>query len=238
MRTAAAALVVWWAALAPLTGHAHPAVPTSAEATVEVDGRFRLAAHFDTLAFVLNDTSARIGNEPMEALLAGPRAELAAQLAEAKERFLHGFRVTTDQGPGGVEACEFPTADEVLAWKATTRTVLPVELPVRLSGRLPAGAGTVAFRFPSVLEQVILTVERPDEEPFAEQVETGASSSVLPLKLATAPAAVAPLAEAGKSRAGWRPTWPGGLGIALLVLGVGLLGGWLSVRRRSGPGGN
>ncbi len=183
------AALLWCACFAlPAASQAHPATLTAAEATVEADGRFRLVVQFDTLAFALNDTSARIGNAPMEELLASPRDALAATLAEAKGRFLHGFRVTTDQGPGSVDAIDFPSADQVLTWKATITPVLPVTLAVGLSGRLPPGAGTVAFRFPNVLEQVILTVERPDEEPSVEPVGAGVTSTVLPLK----PAALSP----------------------------------------------
>ena len=100
---------------------------------------------------------------------------------------MHGFRVETDRGPGSVDTVDFPGSDKVLAWKALTTPVLPVVLAVGLSGRLPAGAGTVAFRFPSVLEQVVLTVERPGEEPTGEQVEAGAMSQSLPVKIDPSP---------------------------------------------------
>ena len=176
---------------------AHPAFSTSAEIIVESDGRFHGRAEFDTLAFALNDSSARIGNEPMDQLLAGPPEALAAQLAEAQKRFLHGFRVTTDAGPGTVESVEFPTVAEVLKWRDTARPVLPVVIPVEMSGHLPAGATTIAVRFPSVLDQVIVNIERPGEEPFLQPVEAGAESTPLPLNLTTPP--VAPAAAEGKS---------------------------------------
>ena len=201
------AAAAWCALAAPAAARAHQAAITAAEATVEADGRFRVVVQFDTLAFALNDTSARIGNEPMEELLDGPRAELAARLADSKVRFLHGFRVATDRGPGTVDGGEFPGADQVLAWKATNTPVLPVVLPVTLTGRLPAGAGTVAFRFPDVLEQVILTVARPGEEPSAEPVEAGEVSAALPLRTEAAP-----LPMAGPQATPPPPaTGPGGL---------------------------
>ena len=226
-----AALLCWCACLAvPAAGRAHPVTITAAEATVEADGRFRLVVQFDTLAYVLNDTSARIGNGPMEELLAGPRAELEAQLADARGRFLRAVRVVTDRGPGWVEASEFPRADAVLAWKATKTPVLPVVLPVTLAGRLPAGAGTVAFRFPSVLEQVILTVARPGEEPFVEPVEAGANSTALPLEAAaTASPPPGPKAAEGPGtlgrlggyvHMGFRHILPEGLDHILFVLGL------------------
>ena len=225
MRARAMLAALWCGVfLAPLVGHAHPATLTSAEATVEADGRFQVTARFDTLAFALNDTSVRIGNAPMEELLAGPQAVLETRLTEAKGRFLHGFRVVTDRGPGRVDASDFPTAEQVLAWKASTTPVLPVVLPVRLSGRLPAGASTVAFRFPDVLEQVILTVERPGEEPLAEPVEPGAESTALPIKVtASSPPTPGPgtLTRLGRYvHMGFRHILPDGLDHILFVLGL------------------
>ena len=103
-----AVIVVSMALVCAGSVRAHPAFVTSAEIIVEPDGRFHGRAEFDTLAFALNDSSARIGNEPMEQLLAGPREALAAQLANARGRFLHGFRVTTSAGAGVVDTVQFP----------------------------------------------------------------------------------------------------------------------------------
>ncbi len=229
------AALAGWGGLAPMAGQAHPAALTSAEAAVEADGGFRVVIRFDTLAFALNDSSARIGNAPMEELLAGPRAALEARLADARGRFLHGFRVTTDHGVGSVDTSEFPDAAQVLNWKTTTTPVLPVVLPVVLRGHLPPGAGTVAFRFPDVLEQVILTVERPGEEPMAEPVEAGESSTALPLKVAAPireapqPKVAAPRPAQGPGRLvligryvhlGFRHILPEGLDHILFVLGL------------------
>ena len=228
-------LAAVWCWAAPVASQAHPATLTSAEATVEADGRFRLVIQFDTLAFALNDTSARIGNAPMEELLAGPRDALEAGLADAKARFLRGFRVTTDRGEGRVEASEFPGAAQVLDWKATATPVLPVTLPVTLRGHLPPGAGTVAFRFPSVLEQVILTVERPGEEPLSEPVEAGTASTTLSLKISAptqgtpGPETAAPKPAGGPGRLaligryvhlGFRHILPEGTDHILFVLGL------------------
>ena len=182
-RTLALALALaWQVGLAAIA--AHPAFLTSAELTVAADGNFRGRAEFDTLAFALNDTSSRIGNEPMEALLAGPREALEAQLSEARARFLHGFQVATDAGPGEVDQLDFPSADAVIQWRDARRPVLPVVIPVTVSGHLPAGARRLAVRFPAVLEQVILSVERPGEEPVFQPVEAGAESPGLSVELA------------------------------------------------------
>lgn len=184
----------------PVPGFAHPAYLTAATITLERDGTFHGQVRFDTLAFVLNDTSARIGNAPMEELLAAPPEALTRQLAGAQKRFAHGFGVVTDAGNGVVESADFPDARRVLAWRDEMRPVLPVVLPIPVAGRVPQGAHTVAFRFPSVLEQVILTVERPDEEPVAEAVEAGKVSTPLVVRVAGAVAAGRLAREVGASR--------------------------------------
>lgn len=162
---------------------AHPAYLTGADARIDPDGSLHLTMQFDTLAFVLNDTSARIGNEPMEALLNGPRADLETRLAGAKARFLHGLVVATDLGAATTAAVEFPDVQAVLAWRDARRPVLPVVLPVNVKGALPPRATSVTFRFPAVFDQVVLTVERPGEEPSAEPLAAGAVSTALPVRL-------------------------------------------------------
>ncbi len=209
------------------TASAHPAYLTAAQVSVEPDGRFRLVMQFDTLAFALNDTSARIGNAPMEALLDGPRTELETRLADARDRFQRGLILRTDRGQGNAESVDFPDAAAVLAWRNTHDPVLPVALPVTMTGSLPAGAGSVAIRFPAIFDQVILTVERPGEEPSAEPVEAGAFSTSLPIRLdpAKPPPAPAPrwAALQGYVEMGFRHILPGGLDHVLFVLGLFLL---------------
>ena len=192
------ALAAWWADLGAVA--AHPAYLTAAQVTVEPDGRFAAQFRFDLLAYALNDSSARIGNESMEALLAGPRDELEATLDQAKGRLKRGFRVVTDAGGGVVDTISFPDAGQVLEWRDQNNPVLPVVLPIRLAGRLPPGAKTVAYRFPAVLDQVILTVERPSEEPEAEAVDAGKTSTALPVRLEAGDAqASSGTASTGKS---------------------------------------
>jgi hypothetical protein len=224
-------LILLFAGGVPMEGDAHPAYLTVAEVSISSDGRFELTMRFDTLAFALNDTSARIGNAPMEDLVAGPRAALTAALDDARGRFLHGFRVATGRGPGRVDSIEFPDAAQVLAWKATVQPFLPVVLPVRLAGRLPAGARSVTFRFPDVLMQVVLTVERPGEEPAAEAVEAGEVSTAFALAGAAPAKPVAFLAASGAgsgpAASAWQPDRRGlacALGACLVLLGMFLAG--------------
>ncbi len=229
-RSIAAAILMLWGALA--SAGAHPTCLTAAVATIEPTGEFRLTMQFDTLAFALNDTSARIGNEPMDALLAAPRAEMESRLAGAKRRFGHGLTVTSDQGPASVTAIEFPNAGMVYAWRDEKKPVLPVVLSATVTGRLPAGAGSVTFRFPAVFDQVILTVERPGEEASTEPVEAGMKSATLPVRLEMATAKPAAPGTGPESRwvdlgryikMGSRHILAGGFDHVLFVLGLFLL---------------
>lgn len=231
-RPIAAAILLLWGAFAAAEVKAHPTCLTSAVLTVESTGEFRLTMDFDTLAYALNDTSARIGNEPMEALLAAPRAELEAQLAGAKRRFGHGLVVSSDHGPAVVDRIDFPDAATVYQWREEKTPVLPVVLSANVRGRLPPDAGALTVRFPAVFDQVILTVERPGEEAAVEPVEAGRASTTLPLRLATAPPrASAPAAPEDRRwvalgryvEMGSRHILAGGLDHVLFVLGLFLL---------------
>ena len=197
------------------------------------------------MAFALNDPSARIGTEPMEALLGGPREALEAALADAKGRFIHGFKVATDRGPGQLESIEFPDAAQVLTWRDTVKPMLPVVLPVNVTGRLPAGATWVTFQFAKVLTEVILTVEVPHDEPLADAVEAGAPSTPFPLALAASSSPpgppASPPAPPASARASLAPptatgrdddhrTW------YALAAGLALLAGVFWAFRRAFPG--
>lgn len=224
-----AAILMLWGVAAE--ARAHPACLTAAVVTVEPTGEFRLTMQFDTLAYALNDTSARIGNEPMDALLTGPRAELEARLDAAKRRFGRGLTLTTDRGPAAVDRIDFPEANLVYAWRDEKKPVLPVVLSAEMRGRLPRGAGALTVRFPSVFDQVILTVERPGEEAAVEPLEAGMASTAWPLRLDKAPAPVTPVAPASQRwvalgryvELGARHILAGGMDHVLFVLGLFLL---------------
>lgn len=72
---------------------AHPARLVAANVALQRDGRFRVTARFDFLAFLLNDTPDVIDDEAMNGLLDGPSDELERLLNEACERFLREFTV-------------------------------------------------------------------------------------------------------------------------------------------------
>ena len=169
---------------APCEGH--PTYVTLANAVVQADGTCRISIEFDLLAFTLNDTSARIGNEPMEALLNAACDETDRVLRDASARFARGFSIVTDHGEITPRALRFPTTDDLLRWKSSGQPTLPVIIPVEVEARLPAGTRTVAFRFPGLLADIILTVERPSEDFFTEPVDAGKTSTVLSVHLRSA----------------------------------------------------
>jgi hypothetical protein len=165
---------------------AHPATLSSADAKLDADGHVEVRFTFDLLAYVLNDTSARIPNEPMDELLDGPSDELKHQLADAAGRFSRSFTILADNGTAvPLDSLKFPSVEEVLAWKRsmTKDTRLPVVLELSAQAHLPAGTRSVAFRFPQVLDQVVLTVERPGEEAESFALEPGETSPALPVTM-------------------------------------------------------
>jgi hypothetical protein len=125
----------------------------------------------------------------MEALLAGPRAEMEKKLGAAKTQFQKDLVVATDRGEVHIDKFQFPVAGEVYAWQKRMDPVLPVTLEARLVGSLPAGATWVTFRFPGILDTMVLQVNLPDTEPGGESVEPGATSTRMPVHITVAPTA-------------------------------------------------
>ena len=62
---------------------AHPAIAAAADIRITRDGRLTITLTHDSLAFALNEQPAKIADEPMLALLAGPREDLAAAFIDA-----------------------------------------------------------------------------------------------------------------------------------------------------------
>ena len=165
---------------------AHPATIAAATATVQPDGHFQVQARFDVLAFVLNDTTMRIGDGPMNDLLDGPVATLQSQLSAAAARFQRDFQASGGtSGPGTIDSVTFPTVADVQAWcNSGVKPRLPVMIPVTVQGHLPPGSSSVSFRFPNVLGMIVVTTEFPYREPTSEPVEAGEFSTPLPMTVA------------------------------------------------------
>src|SRR4051794_6514268 len=138
----------------------HVARIAAADAIVHRDGEVELKVTFDVLAYVLNDTPERITDGPMNELLDGPRETLVEEVGKGRERFARHAAIYADGATVAVERLAFPTVEEILKWKAEARPRLPVMLELVETAPLSAGTKTVAFRFPEVMGQIAVTVER------------------------------------------------------------------------------
>jgi hypothetical protein len=215
---------------------AHPAQLVSANVQIHADGSFRVTANFDLLAFALNDVPARIDDASMNQLLDGPTDQLEQSLGDAARRLLHGFTFRCNQSaePIRAETIHFPSVADVYRWRDTAGLRrLPVIQQAVLEGHLPPETQSVAVRFPEVLATIVLSVERPGEEPYSEPLEAGRFSSILPIRLqqvAVPTVAMAQAAEPTHLRAaikylvlGFTHIVPRGPDHILFVLGLFLL---------------
>jgi len=229
------AVVVLLIAAAPMqVCCAHPAQLVAANARIDADGRFQITAKFDLLAYALNDTPAQIDDASMNALLDGPDDVLEARLRDAGERFEHGVTILCDNGRPVVrgDTIRFPAVADVHRWRESgIRPRLPVIQDVSVEGRIPPGTTSVALRFPEVMGPVVLTIERPGDEPFSEPVEAGCASSRLTIHLRSSNSITrAPVNEPSRARValnylamGFTHIVPKGPDHILFVLGLFLL---------------
>jgi hypothetical protein len=170
----------------------HPANVPSAQLKVAADGSVELHIRFDILAFLLEETPQEIADGPMNALLDGPQSVLQDRLGAGSVRLKNQLGILCDNGPATFGTLRFPSAADVLRCAAENGPRrLPVMLTAVLPAQLPAGAKTVACRFPDVLGAVVLTTEMPYEEPVSEPVEPGDTSSALQIPTAAQIAASA-----------------------------------------------
>jgi len=237
MRSGLAILITSFAMSSALVAvcEAHPAQLVAANASIHDDGRVRVVARFDLLAFALNDTPASVGDAAMNALLDGPSDVLNIRLIDARERFGRGVRILCGQRADVVrgEVTAFATVDDVHRLRDSgILPRLPLIQEVTLDAQLPEATTSVSFRFPEVMGPVVLTVERPGAEPYSEPLEAGTASSMLPIRLhaATAQTAVASVPDPGSTAAmgpylmlGFTHILPHGPDHILFVLGLFLL---------------
>ncbi len=161
------------AALAVMVGAAkaaaHPALATVVNVRlVSSDGGPLVEAvvTHDALAYALNDTSTRVTDPQMYALLDGPRGELAAALQDGRERFVAGFRILADGKALPLQLIESPTVDRIDDWLRMAPTKpLPCKMDFVVRATLPPGARSMRVRAPEVLDNVMLSVTLPGHEP-------------------------------------------------------------------------
>jgi hypothetical protein len=205
---------------------------TSATATVAPDGHVTIAVTLDVLSYSLNDTSERTPDAAMNALLDGPEPALRDALSSAKARLLHATQFAAN---GHADSVTFPTVDDIRAHlKTNPEPRLPVIMTATIAGHLPPNATTLSIRLPDVLGTVVMTVERPHDEPAAVATDPGQWSEPVPVLLSPSPhlptspplpshqiSSLTTLAEF--LRLGFKHIVPEGLDHILFVLGLFLL---------------
>jgi hypothetical protein len=219
---------------------AHPPLSTIASVKVEQGGHLTLTLSHDSLAFALGDTSQAIGDEAMYALLHGPDVDLAAAYQDGRERFSRQLQISADGSPLAFQLVDSPTLEKARQWQVeNVRERLPLKLEFVASAELPTGTRSVVLTFPLILDQVVMSVERPGLEPLIVPVSPGEASPEIDVRMATGAAGGEPAHREGALRVAWRftklgfehilgPTqgrwWlPQGLDHCLFVLGLFLL---------------
>ena len=140
----------------------HPPVATAAIVNITDDGQVIVTVYHDALAFALNDTSARIADREMYALLDGPRANLEAAFADGLDRFRSGFHLTVNGVDVPFEVAEFPSIKGVVQWKSEhSGPALPCKMDFVVKAKLPDGAQTMSLRLPEILADTVVVVHRP-----------------------------------------------------------------------------
>jgi len=209
------------AGLLPMAAGAHPAQFTTLQVRVEADGHFEATLNIDLLSFALGQTSLKTSNEELEALLDGPRTNLAASLADAGEHFRHEVVVRSDVGKATITSWTLPglpEVDAVLARNIQPRILVPGE--IAFSGTLPAQAHALSIRLPYVLGDTLHDLELPDGNSHVEPVSAGDYSSQVPIDLQPARAGDRFVAIGRYVLVGFHHIIPEGQDHILFVLGL------------------
>ncbi|MFN5945866.1 MAG: HupE/UreJ family protein [Phycisphaerae bacterium] len=222
---------------------AHPTFSATALAKVDANNKLTLRLRHDALAFALNETPARIPDEPMLAFLTASESEQHDTFSDGLLRFSALTTIYADETPLQLTITEHPSRDQLAAWQIANPAMrLPVKMDFAGHVQVPPGTRTLRFKLPKVLGDVILTVDRPDQEPLGFPLLAGEISPEfdLPTSPTTpasseqpAPAKTAqPTAPAATSafhiflryiRVGFTHILPGGPDHALFVLSLFLL---------------
>lgn len=172
------------ALLLPGAATAHPVQFTTLQVKVEADGHFEATLNIDILSFALGQTSLKTSNEELQALLDGPRTNLAARLTDAGEHFRHEVVVRSDAGDATITSWTLPglpEVDAVLARNLQPRILVPGG--IAFSGMLPPQAHALSIRLPYVLGDTLHDLELPGGNSHVEPVSAGDYSSQVPIAL-------------------------------------------------------
>lgn len=165
---------------------AHPPVATWALVDVKADGRVEISIAHDAIAFVLNDTSARIGDPEMRRFLAAPADEVLAACDDGRSRLVIGVKLTSGGSSIPVAIVAAPTPATFEQWKADNPSQrLPCKLESTLMAQLPPGTRELTIRFPEILSEILVELRRPDVEPITFPLMPAEVSPRIDLNLAS-----------------------------------------------------
>lgn len=151
---------------------AHPPVATAAIVKISPSGEVDLTLTHDVLAFALNDQSQNIPDGPMFELLNGPPDVLAASLRESATRFESLCVLNADGERVPLRVVAYPSVSDVYEVKVKKATYpLPIKLELHATATIPMASTSMKIRFPEMLGIVVLTIDRPHEEPVALPLE-------------------------------------------------------------------
>ena len=212
----------------------HPPVPTVATIVVREDRQVSIDIFHDALAFALNDTSARVGDAPMRALLNGPPSELAAACEDARKRILVGLRLKADGVVLPVTVQEMLSPESVAAWsKEHPDQRLPCKMDMVLRATLPPDAASATIQFPEIFGEIVVVIERPGIEPVDFPLAASEVSPPFDVRRSQAPSASAQAPDRNDVGTlgtlwryitfGFRHIIPEGADHALFVFGLFLL---------------
>jgi len=162
---------------------AHVPQTVTGTMTLHTDRQFECIVNCDIVAFVLDNPSPLVADDAMKALLDGPADQLDKLLVVANARFRDGFTVECMGSSASVEGVIFPdAADLERRWTVEAPSSLPIIWQLVVKGRLPEQATAAAFQFPKELGPVLLTVNRPAQEPVTLLADAGELTDPIPVQ--------------------------------------------------------
>lgn len=179
--------VTLFACILSPSASAHPALGTVVSVDITRDGqeaRINVYVTHDALAYALNDTSVRVTDSQMYALLEGPIEELEATLRDGRERFVGGYTILADGVPLQINLYRSPDLGTIKQWKKDNPSLrLPLKLAFEFDAIIPTGTVYITLRTPSVLGELILGISRTGVEPIYFPLAAGETSPNLDVSM-------------------------------------------------------
>lgn len=223
----------------------HPPINSIAELRVSESGAITMEVFYDALAFALNDTSQNIPDGPMFDLLNGPEETLVRSLDDCRGRFEKLCVLSTAAARVPVEVTSAPRVADIREWCRTHGSYpLPIKLSLSARASLPPNATSFQIRFPEMLGDLILTVDRPGQDVVAVPLQASELSPEFGVAISSEESAAPPTNQSTSTPEHAQPvkdsegTWsvfarftklgfnhiiPQGLDHCLFVLGLFLL---------------